>query len=49
MGIHCDEKRAETLDTEFPQRLGIEIIKIDFFDLLDPGRLLVVVPMQIGA
>src|SRR5512141_2906829 len=39
VAVHRDEQRAEALDAEFPQRLGIEIVEIDVFDLLDPRRL----------
>ena len=38
VGIHRHQQRAEALDAEFPQRFGIEVIKIHFLDLFDPGR-----------
>src|SRR5258706_1917233 len=39
MAVHRDEQRTESLDAELPQRLGIEIVEIDVFNLLDPRRL----------
>src|SRR5471030_1499551 len=38
MRIHADQQRTEMLDTESPQAFGVQIVKVDVFDLLDPGR-----------
>src|ERR1700733_5140733 len=35
--IHADQQRAEILDAEFPQALGMQVVEIDVLDLLDPG------------
>ena len=37
--IHRHQQRAEALDAEFPQALGIQVVEIDVLDRLDPGRL----------
>src|SRR5688572_11979300 len=39
MAVHRNQQRTEALDAEFPQRFGIEIVEVNFLDLLDPGRL----------
>ena len=37
MAVHRDQQRTEALDAKFPQRLRIQIVEIDFLDLLDPA------------
>ena len=39
VAVHGHEQRTEAFHAEFPQRLRIEIVEIDVFDLLDPRRL----------
>ena len=39
MAVHRDQQRAEIADPKLPQRLGVQVVEVDVFDLLDPGRL----------
>ncbi len=37
--IHGHQQRAEALDAEFPQALGMQVVHVDVLDRLDPGGL----------
>ena len=39
MRIHRHQQRAEALDAEFPQALGMQVVHVDLLDRLDPGGL----------
>src|SRR5688572_10106582 len=39
VAIHGNEQRAEAVDTEFPQRLRMEVVEVHVLDRLDPGGL----------
>src|SRR5687768_8072226 len=39
MAVHCNDQRAEAVDTESPQGLRIEVVEVYVLDRLDPGGL----------
>src|SRR5688500_2191408 len=39
VAIHSNEQRAESVDAELPQRLGIEVVAIDILDRIEHRRL----------
>src|SRR5262245_13800250 len=39
VAVHGNDEGAESVDTELPQRLGIEVVEVHVLDRLDPGGL----------